>query len=176
MTQMSRGVVLKTEDGGKSWVSVDGLLLPWLNGIHFSSIQRGIAIGHASSSYPTGVWATNDGGRTWSPMAGDRGVHWLRADFQFAPSSAGNSFTGLLRGHDGRVGRVANGRVSTSLDPPDAWSWHPLVSMFNSTVGFAGIEGISVTPDGGRTWQTIGRFHPESIDRQMQWRTIGACG
>ena len=175
LTHMAKGVVLKTKDGGKTWEEIEGLLLPWINAVHFATSKRGMVVGHASSSYPTGAWTTNDGGRTWSPLSGERGVHWLQADFHVPLVSSSGirpSYVALLRGHDGRVARLANGRISTVLERTAGWSQHSIVSLFNSNVGFAGVHGLSLSADRGQSWQPMGQFEPDRIQRQMKWRSM----
>ena len=39
----------------------------------FSTAQRGWAVGNASALYPTGIFRTEDGGRSWSTVADGRG-------------------------------------------------------------------------------------------------------
>lgn len=168
LTSMSRAVLLNTEDGGKTWQQTEGLLLPWVNGIHFSDHKHGIAIGHASSVYPAGAWVTTDGGRTWSPLPGVRGTHWVQHDLQVVDGRS----SGLLRGHDGQIARLSNNRLTTVFQPRKAWSRDSLLAFVNSEVYFASTPSPSLTKDGGRTWRDINAITPNGIKNQMQFRTM----
>lgn len=177
LTARSQGVVLQTNDGGRTWTSINSLLLPWLNGVHFASTKTGMAFGHASSNYPGGVWKTADGGRTWSPLPGTRGVHWLHGEFQLATSSdngTNNSsdYFGALRGHDGQVARLFRGRVSTVAEGSSAWFQHPFVAPFNPQVLFAGTNSLTLSTDGGKHWHAGARFTPDRVEQQMRWQSM----
>jgi hypothetical protein len=79
-------VVDLTDDGGRSWRKVTAGALPAsvgadvLGAVHFSDARHGVALGtlRASTTEGTGFgapvrcmgWATDDGGRTWTDIAG----------------------------------------------------------------------------------------------------------
>jgi len=77
----SVGIVLVTRDGGLKWQRLSINALPGLNTVKFFNDKFGIAAGDGSEQYPSGVFNTNDGGRTWKPLAGPRCPSWLAADF-----------------------------------------------------------------------------------------------
>ena len=77
----SVGIVLVTSDGGLKWHRLSINALPGLNTVKFFNDKFGIAAGDGSEQYPSGVFNTNDGGRTWKPLAGPRCPSWLAADF-----------------------------------------------------------------------------------------------
>ncbi len=103
----SVGTVLVTRDGGLKWqrLCVNGL--PGLQRVRFFDDKNGIAAGDGSEQYPTGVFLTADGGRTWKPVAGPRCPTWLAADFQ-------DLSTGALAGTWSRLATLRNGVLGAS--------------------------------------------------------------
>lgn len=98
-THASTGVVLTTHDGGRTWTHNPKLLLPALRWIGFFSPDRGWAVGCRSAMYPSGAFATDDGGRSWRPLPGGDDAPWRAADF-LGPR------TGLLAGRNGSLAVV----------------------------------------------------------------------
>src|SRR5262249_49441380 len=78
----SVGVLLVTRDGGLQWHRVGTHALPGLNCVRFVDGKTGFAVGDGTDQFPTGIFRTVDGGRTWQPMPGPRSAAWLTADFQ----------------------------------------------------------------------------------------------
>jgi photosystem II stability/assembly factor-like uncharacterized protein len=107
----STGVVLFTANGGLKWERLAASTLPGLNQVKFLSPTTGIAAGDGTDLYPSGVFRTIDGGRTWLPVKGPRTTTWLAADFQDAQ-------TGVLAGAWGRISILRNGVLkSADVDP-----------------------------------------------------------
>jgi len=77
----SRGVLLATTDGGATWNKVEQSTLPAVMRIKFFEANRGIAAGGASPLLPSGVFVTENSGKTWQPLAADAPGQWLAADF-----------------------------------------------------------------------------------------------
>ena len=151
LTSMTKGVLLATTDGGATWRQVGGLLLPWLNEILFADEKSGLAFGQASSLYPSGIWTTNDGGRTWSPLSGVKGTHWRQGDV-----AAGNGqFSGTLFGTNGRVAQLAQNRLFSVREPARDWASSSFALSVSPRVFFAALPVPSITLDGGKTWQSV---------------------
>jgi photosystem II stability/assembly factor-like uncharacterized protein len=102
-THTSTGVVLTTHDGGKTWTNNQRLLLPAVRRIGFFNPRQGWAIACRSAMYPSGAFATDDGGRSWRPLPGGNSFGWNAADF-LDPShgivAGRNGSLGLVRGND----------------------------------------------------------------------------
>jgi photosystem II stability/assembly factor-like uncharacterized protein len=64
----SRGVVLRTTDGGENWQSIPVAELPRLTGIQSFGGGHLIAWGDWSSSYQSGLLQSLDGGVSWAPI------------------------------------------------------------------------------------------------------------
>ncbi|MEE9602444.1 MAG: YCF48-related protein, partial [Thermoguttaceae bacterium] len=80
-THTTRGVVLRTTDGGRHWTPVERLLLPTLVKIKFFNPRQGVAIGRASELFPSGVFTTDDGGRSWTTLSAQMSESWRTGDF-----------------------------------------------------------------------------------------------
>ncbi len=66
------GVLLFTEDGGQHWNRHGKLLLPPLRRVRFFGPRSGVAIGLPSAMFPSGIFITETGGRSWDPVPGER--------------------------------------------------------------------------------------------------------
>ena len=98
-THASTGVVLSTRDGGGNWTHNPKLMLPALRRIGFFGPDRGWAAGCRSAMYPSGAFATDDGGRSWRPLPGGVDAPWRAADFV-------NPRAGALAGRNGALAIV----------------------------------------------------------------------
>lgn len=79
--QGSVGVLLFTKDGGLTWQKVLPNAMPGLNRVRFIDPQTGFVFGDGSEQFPTGVFQTKDGGRTWTPISGPRSATWYAGSF-----------------------------------------------------------------------------------------------
>src|SRR5262245_59930912 len=64
----SVGVLLFTSDGGLSWRRSAANALPGLNRVQFLDEKTGFVVGDGTDPFPSGVFKTADGGRTWQPL------------------------------------------------------------------------------------------------------------
>ncbi len=102
-THTSTGVVLLTRDGGKTWTHNQKLFLPAVRQIGFFNPRQGWAIAYRSAMYPSGVFASDDGGRSWRPLPGGNPCGWTAADFLDSAHgivAGGNGSLGLVRGNE----------------------------------------------------------------------------
>ncbi len=77
----SAGVLLFTRDGGQTWQRLLTNALPGLNRVRFPDPKIGFVCGDGNDQFPTGVFRTTDGGRSWEPVPGRRSATWLGAAF-----------------------------------------------------------------------------------------------
>ena len=68
----SSGVLMLTTDGGEHWRQLAPNTMPGLNQIRFVNNKVGYVVGDATDQFPSGVFATKDGGRSWKPVSGPR--------------------------------------------------------------------------------------------------------
>ncbi|WP_417738757.1 YCF48-related protein [Rosistilla oblonga] len=66
-TQISRGVLLQTQDGGKTWERLENEL-PRIRQLQFTSRRTAIAAGDWSPVHLGSVFITYDAGRSWQPV------------------------------------------------------------------------------------------------------------
>ena len=105
-THTSTGVVLITHDGGKTWTHNAKLLLPAVRRIGFFNPRQGWAIACRSAMYPSGVFASDDGGRSWRPVPGGNPTGWTAADFV-------DPGHGIVAGRNGSLGLVRGNEVES---------------------------------------------------------------
>ncbi len=103
-THAGVGVVLSTRDGGATWSHNMKLILPELRQIGFFDPNRGWAAGCRSAMYPSGAFATDDGGLSWQPLPGNVEGPWPAADFT-APR------LGALAGQNGALALARGGTL-----------------------------------------------------------------
>ncbi len=77
----SVGVVLFTRDGGVAWKRLLVNALPGLNQVRFINPKVGFLLADGAEQFPSGLFKTTDGGKTWDPVKGPRTPGWLGADF-----------------------------------------------------------------------------------------------
>jgi photosystem II stability/assembly factor-like uncharacterized protein len=106
----SSGVVLTTADGGLQWKLANSNSVPGLNVVKFFGERIGVAAGDGSEAFPSGLFQTVDGGRTWKPVPGVRNPSWLAGDFS-------DPETGVLAGVWNRLAAVRDRAIgSTDVD------------------------------------------------------------
>lgn len=103
----SAGVVLGTSDGGLKWTALSTNNVPGLNVVKFFGERLGVAAGDGSDSYPSGLFTTMDGGRTWKPTPGTRTPSWLAGDFT-------DPETGVVGGAWNRLAPVRDGAMGVA--------------------------------------------------------------
>jgi len=99
----SIGVVLFTRDGGVAWRRILVNSLPGLHLVKFVDAQTGYLAGEGTDAFPSGVFATTNGGRSWQPVPGARATCWRAGDF--------GQEGGALAGAWNRLATVRRGQV-----------------------------------------------------------------
>lgn len=103
--QGSVGVLLFTRDGGLTWQRVLPNAMPGLNRVRFTDPRTGFVFGDGSDQFPTGVFQTKDGGKTWEPIAGPRCSTWYAGSFL-------KDQTGILTGAWDSLATFRDGRFT----------------------------------------------------------------
>ncbi|MFO0791565.1 MAG: YCF48-related protein [Pirellulales bacterium] len=159
----TRGIVLRTEDGGQTWTELPRLNLPRLTGVKFFDPTNGIAFGECAPLAPAGVFTTRDGGNTWLPAATDYSAAWLAGDFLAADF-------GALAGPAGQLATFTRGKVTHSPLAASSLRSFRAMRLAAPTGGWAVGDGglVMTTHDAGRSWQTppadLPAFATESFD------------
>lgn len=132
------GKVLKSIDGGLTWVSIAPDPLVFIRDLHFTDALTGVAVGHAGH-----IIRTSDGGDTWA----------------FMPSNTTYNLTSLAVQGNHMVACGWWGRVVHSSDGGLTWTEqhfgpdHTTVTLTPSGFGLMGSIGkIYRTTDFGATW------------------------
>lgn len=160
-THETHGVVLRTKDGGRTWQIVPGQTLPGLTGVRFIDHRRGWAFGNGSALFPAGVFHTDDGGRTWTPIMKGESQGWVTGDFR-------NERSGVVAGLSGETASVASSGVRANEPPQLGGRYVRRLRLSSETTGWLVGDGglVLKTEDGGATWdqaeslQTAGNVSP----------------
>lgn len=146
----SRAIVMKSKDGGVTWLPIEGVVLPKISRLNFQSHTHGWAIGQAGSLYKTGIFYTNNGGQSWSTEGAKKLLNWRDAD----PIGGLDLVT---VSQTGKLGVVRSSEYEPSVilsrDRPNIRA----VRMLDEKNGWAaGDNGTLLsTQDGGASWRPV---------------------
>ncbi len=146
-THTTRGVLLVTSDGGRTWKHDRTLVLPALRQVRFFDRANGWALGESSATFPSGVFATEDGGRSWSPLPGQIMQSWLTGDFV-------DPLSGALAGRRGVLAAVRRRSLEATRTPDlGLRGLHKIRLAANGHGWLVGDGGLVLTTaDLGKTW------------------------
>jgi photosystem II stability/assembly factor-like uncharacterized protein len=167
----TRGIVLRTTDGGKNWTPMPKLVLPLLTRIQFFNAHQGVAIGHSTAFNPAGVFRTEDGGESWQPLPTDAAGGWLAGDFLDAE-------TGAVAGAAGRFATLARRQIMRSpLAVPSLHSFHAM-QLVPPTGGWLVGDGgvVMTTADLGHSWQSPSAELPQFATNHFDFHAVAVAG
>jgi photosystem II stability/assembly factor-like uncharacterized protein len=161
----SQATILRTTDGGATWQE-QLALLPALERVKFFDAEHGVAWGRGSGGEPLGVFASDDSGRNWRPVAVGNQSTWWGGDFE-------SQHTGIIVGA-GQSARITNGDVSQlSLGEHDI---RAVRFSDNGTAWAVGDAGsILRSADSGATWNAVNAL-PDDLPAVIAWHTIATHG
>lgn len=170
-THTSRGLLLRTRDGGRSWAEDKGLVLPALKKIQFFNAKLGWAFGESSALFPSGVFVTDNGGRTWSPIEGRPANGWLTADFF-------DAHAGAIAGRDGAVAAIRRRGLAPARTPNFGWRGLNRMKFSNDIVGWLVGDGglVLTTADAGISWQLPQGDVTALVGGDIHWRALEVRG
>jgi len=170
-THTSSAVLLSTRDGGRHWQPHAHLPLPALKQIRFFNEKHGWAIGNASAMFPSGVFVTDDGGRSWRPLSGSGTTHWLGGDF-LDPN------TGTLAGRQGVVAMVQRGGIEPArtggFGLRNLRRMKLVAPVYGWLIGDGGL--VMMTDDLGSTWQMPPGPLPADLAREFDFAALAVRG
>jgi photosystem II stability/assembly factor-like uncharacterized protein len=164
-------VLLSTEDGGATWTEVEQSALPAIARVRFFDEKHGIAAGDGNSMYPSGVFTTRDGGRTWLPLPSDTRGPWLAADFP-------DLQTGSVAGAAGRFATLMRRNIVSSPAAISSTRAYRAVRLAPPTGGWLVGDGglIMTTTDLGASWQTPTGELPPYAAENFDFHAVALVG
>ncbi len=143
------GRIYRTTDGGQSWQACGDRPLPAVRSLRMFTPEEGLAVCEPSPSAPTGVFRTEDGGITWTPVPGP---------VSGSPTAAAiaSPEMGLIVGSDGRLALVTDEQIFPSKLPSLGSRTVRGVTLSGDETGWlVGDQGLVMTSaTGGVTWQS----------------------
>ena len=175
-TQLSRGTLLRTSDGGKNWTPWSKDPLPQIKNIQFFNLQEGIATVAASPLYPHGILITKDGGKSWSTPPTESHCSWQCGDFQNVRSGylVGKNQFGTMR-----TGRIHSQEMTGGKTESPVWT---AVCIADAQIGYAltTTGSLFITQNAGLHWEQRAKlplplgFVPQAME--AQGRHLWICG
>jgi photosystem II stability/assembly factor-like uncharacterized protein len=169
-THATNGVLLRTRDGGATWTLERKLMLPALERIAFFDPLHGWALGQSSAFFPSGVFTTEDGGRTWSALPAPESRAWLAGDFI-------DPHTGALAGRAGTLAAIRRRGVETVTANFGLRALRQMKLVAPAGGWLVGDGGLALTTrDLGKSWQTSeGEISP-GIRNQFDFAALAVRG
>ena len=166
----TRGTLLRTRDGGRHWIAESGLLIPTIRRIGFFDKSRGWCISQPSALFPSGVFTTDDGGRSWGELPASQGQSWLAADFV-------DPLTGVLVGRRSAIASVRRRGIEPVPNNEPALRALRAVQV-RGKQGFAVGDGglVLATQDRGRSWQTPSGELPNVLRQYFDLKAVCTSG
>ncbi len=148
------GTILKTTNGGISWIPLITKTSQWLFSVHFPDSRTGYAVGAGGA-----ILRTSNGGISWDSL-NSHTMQSLRCVHFF------DSKNGFAVGDSGTVLKTADGGNSWNLYPIGVSNNFSSVYFSNAKAGFAvGASGFGIsTVDGGGFWNYLPRESEESLN------------
>ena len=170
-THTSRGVLLRTRDGGRSWAQDKGLMLPALKCVKFFNHKLGWAFGESSALFPSGVFATDNGGRTWSAVEGRAGSGWQAADFL-------DAHAGAVAGRDGSLAVIRRRGLQPARTPSFGPRGLNRMKLSGETGGWLVGDGglVLTTSDAGISWQLPAGDPSVLLGNDFDWYALEVRG
>lgn len=142
-------------------------LLPRIRKIRFFSLEEGIAVGEGTGQEPSGVFVTDDGGKSWRALAGKASPGWLSAEFL-------NPDAGILVGVRDSLGMAVEGTVALPrFEKVGLRSRHAITLDRERSGWLVGDGGLVLhTKNDGIVWQAPPRPLPAGIRETFDFHTV----
>lgn len=165
----SAGVLLYTADGGLKWKRLLVNSTPGLQVVRFVDSKVGYLAGDGADAYPSGVFTTVDGGRTWKPVPGPRAPAWMAGEF------SGDG--GVLAGAWNRLATVRREKVHMAdVDALGGRSLRGLHLREKRAVA-VGEGGLILTSEtAGVSWNFVDLKLPEAVKANLDFHAVHGAG
>jgi photosystem II stability/assembly factor-like uncharacterized protein len=170
-THTSTGVLLVTRDGGRQWTRDRSVMLPALRQVRFFDDRHGWAIGAPSAMFPSGLFLTDNGGRSWNPLPGEKAGGWLAADFV-------EPHNGALAGRSGAAATVRRGSIEPLRTLPFGLRSLTRMKLVPPVYGWLIGQGglVMMTGDLGASWQEPPGELPRDMIGQFDFDALEVRG
>lgn len=166
----SVGVLLSTTDGGVRWTQLLESSLPGLNRVTFVDPKTGYIFGDGSDQFPSGLFKTSDGGKTWEDVKGTRAASWLAGAFS-------EPDTGLLVGSWSRLALLRpRGFGARDIKP---LAGRAIADVHHSPTGTLAVAqgGVILSSTTlGETWGVVDVKLPTPVRACIDFRAIHGVG
>ncbi len=164
-------VVLRTSDGGQTWQHDRSVLLPALKRIQLLSPTHAWAWGDPSALFPTGLFTTDDGGRSWTPAVSELTGGFSAGDFV-------DPYTGAVASSLGGLESVRRRATEATPNNPLGMRRVRQLKLVGDTRGWLVGDGglVMRSDDLGRTWQTPPGDLAALTGDECDWRAVAAVG
>ena len=143
---MGESIILKTQDGGSTWMQTEHPSVADLNKVYFLNEETGFVVGDDGL-----LLESSDGGDSWQKMnTGTESTFW---DVYFV-----NEQLGFISANGGRVFKTTDGGENWSLqEVPDVWQQLRLIKFFDENTGYVASRGglFAKTTNGGEDWEVV---------------------
>ncbi len=164
---LDNGVLLATQDGGKTWQQLARDVLPALSHVKFFGLEEGLVVGQPTSLSPTGIFRTNDGGKTWRGVQGEATHSWKAMCF-LEPEM------GVVAGVQGRVSVMGGEQLYPSKLQPQGFRTIRSIGLLSNDKGWLVGDGglILSTATSGVVWESPQKPLPEELRDGMDFRAV----
>lgn len=176
------GHILKTTNGGQTWISTPAPPpMFYLIDVKFFSPDTGFVSGTtgATNSERPGIFYTVDGGQNWQQVAGlpdFQGICWK---LTFPSRQVGYSSVEAWQGQDSiPVLKTTDGGLTWATKQISlSYFWNQGIGFLDEQLGYCGATTTKRTTDGGDTWTNIALF-PQNFNRfrKINDSLAYACG
>ncbi len=141
--------------------------LPRIRKIKFFSLDEGVAVGEGAGTDSSGVYTTEDGGKSWRAMTGKASPGWLSGEF-FSPEA------GILVGMRDSLGIALERTISMPrFERFGTRSRHAIALDRERSGWLVGDGGLVLrTENDGLVWQAPPRPLPAGIREMFDFRTV----
>ncbi len=167
-----RALLLRSEDGGRTWNSVSHCSFPILRKVRFIAPNRVWVSGDSSELHPGGIFVSQDAGKTWTPDRGTRNAGWISLVWDPV-----NRF-GVGIGSDGSFQTLSGADRKTKELPIGPRRLRDLVCSGGSDpLRMSGESGLLLQSiDAGVNWTSLSGNLPADLADCFDFNTIEAKG